>query len=206
VPRSEGPEEFFKVLREVQQEKSKHEGRPPGAEPALAFEPDTLPAGTLCLSYLAALGSVVIVVLLVILAYLFGRQHGWWAYDAALKRQAERAAQKATSAAPVQPPPLATEPEVLDGLVFTLVTLGKAPADRASVEKEAEFLNKYAPFKALQVEAYAWRDRGGRYRLCARGFKGMDEATRKQVRDKLRSLSPHGKGRRDYQDSDFLPQ
>jgi hypothetical protein len=94
----------------------------------------------------------------------------------------------------------------VDGAVFTLLTLGKAAADRESVEKEAEGLNKYAPFKTLQVEAYVWRDHGGRYRLCARGLKAMDEATRKSVRDQIRSLMcPHHK-MREYRDSDFLPQ
>ena len=206
MPQTEGPEEFFKVLREVQQGKKRQEGEPAAeGEPAPVLSAAPGPPGTLCLSYLAALGGLVIVVLVVLLAYLIGRRHGWDAYEADLRRQAEKATEKATSATPGQPAPQAQAPEVVDGAVFTLLTLGKAAADRESVEKEAEYLNKYAPFKTLHLEAHAWRDRSGRYRLCARGFKAMDEAMRKQVRDQVRNLvSRHGQ--REYRGSDFLPQ
>ncbi len=212
VPRAEGPEEFFKVLREVQQGKKKPDGgptaeaSPPGAIPA---EPEFAPPATLSLSLAAAAGAVVIVLLLVVLAYLVGRQQGWHAYEAMLRRQGEREAEKAaeratptTKASPAAPTHAA---EVIDGSVFTLLTLQKAAADRESVTKEAEYLNKYAPFKVLGVEAYVWRDNSGRYRLCAKGFKAMDEATRKQVRDQIRNLVSR-QGRREYRDSDFLPQ
>ncbi|HUT36887.1 MAG TPA: hypothetical protein VNE39_25620 [Planctomycetota bacterium] len=205
MPHSEGPEEFFKVLREVQQGKAKHEGAGGPAEPAPAGEPSEGPLGTLALSYPAALGGVVIVVLLVVLGYLLGRQHGWNAYEAALKHQAARAVEKATTAAPAKAAPQGQAPEVIEGMVFTLLTLQKSAADRESVQKEAEYLNKYAPFKALGLEAYAWRDTSGKYRLCARGFANMDDATRKQVRDQVRNLVSR-QGRREYRDSDFLPQ
>lgn len=206
MTRAEGPEEFFKVLREVQQGKKKHEGETPPGEPSPAVaspEPAPEPTGTLSLSYPAAAGAVAIAVLLIVLGYLVGRQQGWSAYEAALRRQGEKAVPKPTTATPLAPRLQAAE--VVDGMVFTLLTLGKSTADRDSVEKEAEYLNKYAPFKALQVEAYVWRDPSGRYRLCAKGLKAMDEAARKQVRDQIRNLVSR-QGRREYRDSDFLPQ
>ncbi|MBM4038740.1 MAG: hypothetical protein FJ290_09515 [Planctomycetes bacterium] len=207
MPHTEGPEEFFKVLREVQQGKGKPEGGVPvvTAAPPAASTEGVGPPGTLSLSYPAAACGVVIVVLLVVLGYLLGRNRGWDACEAWLKEQAERAVEKAGTATPAKAPPLAQAPEVIEGKVFTLLTLQKGAADRESVEKEAEHLNRYGPFKALGIEAYAWRDPSGRYRLCAKGFKGMDEATRKQVRDQVRNLVSR-QGRREYRESDFLPQ
>ncbi len=205
MARSGGPEEFFEVFREVQQGKKAPEGGTPRTPPAAPVEPGGPPPGTLSLSYLAAGGALVIVALLVVLGYLLGRMHGWAAYEAATKRQAEKPpSEKASTAAPAPQTRVSTAPEVVDGMVFTLLTLGKATADRESAEKEAEYLNKYAPFKALGVEAHVWRDGAGRYRLCAKGFKDLDEAARKKVRDQIRNLvSRHGK--REYRDSDFLP-
>lgn len=212
MPRAEGPEEFFKVLREVQQGKKTPDGGvgTEGPSPVVAKEgPGPALAGTVSLSVPAAAAGVVIVLLLMVLAYLVGRQHGWLAYEAMLRRQgereAEKTAEKATKATKAPTPEPAQTPEVVDGAVFTLLTLQKSAADKESVTKEAEYLNKYAPFKALGVEAYVWRDSSGRYRLCARGFKAMDEATRKQVRDQIRNLVSR-QGRREYRDSDFLPQ
>lgn len=209
MPRAEGPEEFFKVLREVQQGKKRPEGGEPAAaspSPApAAYEPEgVVPPGTVSLSYAAAAGGAVIVLLLILLAYLVGRQQGWGAYEAMLRRRSEQAAEKA-AAPPKAPPPQAQDAEVIDGKVFTLLTLGKEAKDRESVAKEAEYLNKYAPFKALGLEAHAWRDPSGRHRLCAKGFASMDEAARKQVRDQVRNLVSR-QGRREYRDSDFLPQ
>jgi len=208
VPHTEGPEEFFKVLREVQQGKTKPDGAGGPAEPAppsASSEEEGPPPGTLALSFPAAIGGVVIVILLVVLGYLVGRRQGWNAYEAALKQRGEVATEKATTATPAKAPSVAQAPEVIDGKVFTLLTLQKGVADRESVQKEAEYLNRYAPFKALGLDACAWRDTSGRYRVCARGFLGMDEATRKQVRDQVRNLVSR-QGRREYRDSDFLPQ
>jgi len=199
VQRPGGPEEFFEVFRSVQEGKKGHEELP--VAPAAGPPPGPADARALTVSYLAAGGAVVIVVLLVLAAYLLGRQHGWRAREAALRR-----ATGSQGAEPAQAPAVAAvadQPEIVDGAVFTLLTLGRADADRESIVKEAEYLNGYAPFRALQVEAYAWRDRTGKYRLCARGFKAMDEATRKRVRDQIRGLmSRHAK--REYRDADFL--
>jgi hypothetical protein len=207
VPHTEGPEEFFKVLREVQQGKPKADGAAGPAEPAppASIAQEEGPPGTLALSFPAAIGGLVIVVLLVVLGYLLGRQQGWNAYEAALKHQGAATQEKATTATPAKAPSAAQAPEVIEGKVFTLLTLQKGAADRDSVQKEAEYLNRYAPFKALGIEACTWRDPSGRYRLCARGFRDMDEATRKQVRDQVRNLVSR-QGRREYRDSDFLPQ
>ncbi len=207
MPHTEGPEEFFKVLREVQQGKPKGEGAAPAAAPAppAAISGEEGPPGTLSLSFPAALCGVVIVVLLVVLGYLFGWNRGWNAYEARLKERAERAVEKAATGTPAKAMPVAQAPEVVEGKVFTLLTLQKGTADRESVEKEAAYLNGYGPFKATGLDAYVWRDASGRYRLCAKGFKDMDEATRKQVRDQVRNLVSR-QGRREYRDSDFLPQ
>jgi len=210
VTRASGPEEFFEAFRGMQQAKKRPEGEAPDEAPvqgAPRAESQVLATGEVTLSYPAVAGGVVIVLLLVVLGYLVGRQHGWRAYEGAIKRQAEEAAQKPQSATPAAKASgaVSSEPEVIDGMVFTMLTLGKTPADRASVEKEAEYLNRYAPFTALQVEAYVWRDKAGRYRLCARGLQAMDAATRAQVRDQIRNLVSR-QGRREYRDSDLLPQ
>ena len=203
-----GPEEFFEVFRKVQEtKKGRDEGaeveappverpRGPQATPAALGEP-----GAVSLSYPAAAGAVVIVVLLLLAAYLVGRQHGWVARERAARRPTTGEAAKASTPAPV--PGVADEPELVSGTIFTLLTLGKADEDLDSVTKEAEYLNGYAPFRALQVQAYVWRDRAGKYRVCARGLKALDEPTRKHVRDQIRGLmSRHGK--REYRDADFL--
>jgi len=209
VTRASGPEEFFEVFREVQKGRKKPEHTREGHTPAPSEPADTggeeASAGEVRLSYPAAGGAVLIAVLLVVLGYLVGRQDGWRAYEAFVIKQATTQAAKPDGAKAAAQKRSVKGPEIVNGLVFTLLTLGKGQADKASAEKEAEYLNSYAPFRALQVRAYVWRDGAGRYRVCAAGLKDMDEATRKQVRDGIRNLvSRHG--RREYRDCDFLPQ
>ncbi len=208
MARSSGPEEFFEAFREVQQGKKALEGAPARPTAPAPAEPGGPPPGTLCFSYLAGGLGLVIVLLLVAVGYFVGRWHGWSAYEAMLKHQAEKAIDKAaekTATIAAAQPRAGVAPEVVDGMVFTLLTLGKGTADRDSAQKEADYLNKYEPFKALGVEAYVWRDGAGRYRLCARGLKDLDDAARKKVRDQIRKLSSrHGK--HEYRGSDFLPK
>jgi len=205
VKRASGPEEFFVALGEIHEGKKQQttEGGPQPQEPLPPAGEEAPPPGTIELSHPAAGGAIVIALLLIVLAYLVGRQHGWSAYEAALRSQSQAPPTKATTHSPAAKAPDQATPELVDGAVFTLLTLGKTASDLESVQKEADYLNKYAPFQSLGLQAYAWRDRAGRYRLCARGFKGMDEATRKQVREGVRSLVSR-QNRREYRDSDFL--
>ncbi len=205
MPRGRGPEEFFEVFREVQQNRKAREQKAPRAEDQKAPEPAArspeTAASAVALTYPAIAGSVVAVVLLAVAAYLLGRQHGW---RAAL--DAARRGRKATPSTASQSAPrlVAAEPEFMeDGTVFTLLTLGRGAKDRESVEAEAKHLNSYGPFQALGLRAYVWRDRSGKYRLCARGFKALSPQDRQRVRDQVRRLRARS-GRREYRDADFL--
>ena len=220
MPRRSGPEEFFEVFREMQEgKKSREPGgteRPKAPEPSAPEHPAVLsdateeaPAppteaglqGTVTVGYFTVGAAFVIVALLCLATYLLGRHHGWEAHGAALERaRREAGASPATHSATT---PGVTGPEIVDGTIFTLLTLGRGEQDAESVATEVEYLNSYGPFLALQIEAYSWRDRSGKYRVCARGLRSMDEATRNRVRDQVRRLtSRHGK--REYRDSDFL--
>ncbi len=202
VPRARGPEEFFEVFREVQQSRKARDEKPtaprtPSAEPSRRLG-DAL-SGELTLTYPAIAGSVVVVALLVVAGYLVGRQHGW---RAALAQA--RQASTATTAAKTRTEKKVAAPEFMDdGTIFTLLTLGREAKDRQSVEAEARHLNSYGPFVALGLTAYAWRDHSGKYRLCARGMKGLSPQERQRVRDQVRRLAARS-GKREYRDADFL--
>lgn len=205
MSRGRGPEEFFEVFREVQQGRKTHEEKPARAEtpqPEPPTGPSGTPSGVFALSYPALAGVAVAVVLLVAAGYLLGRQHGWRAALRAAPRSPRAAPSSAERAAAQQPQ--WGEPEFMeDGTVFTLLTLGRESKDRESVEAEALYLDSYGPFRALGVRAYLWRDRSGKYRLCARGLKAMSAAERGRVRDQIRRLTARS-GRREYRDADFL--
>lgn len=198
-----GPEEFFEVFREVQESKKKHEegaAAPGEGEESLHVVPaaPSEPA-VLGVSRPVAVAVVVGALLLVVAAYLLGKQHGWQAHAAARKAASRQPHEPATPA-PVGPG--TDEPELVDGKLFTLLLSGTRAKDSTSVEEEARYLNSYEPFRALGVQAYVWRDRQGRYRLCARGLKGMSAPKREDVRSQIRKLKSRF-GKPEYKGADF---
>ena len=202
MPHARGPEEFFEVFREVQQSRKARDEKPAAPDSASGKPSGRLGealTGGLTLTYPAIAGSVVVVVLLVVAGYLVGRQRGW---RAALSRARQPATATPTTRTLREKEVVA--PEFMeDGTVFTLLTLGREAKDRQSVEEEAKHLNSYGPFVALGLTAYAWRDHSGKFRLCARGMKGLSAQDRQRVRDQVRKLAARS-GKREYRDADFL--
>jgi len=207
VPRSRGPEEFFEVFREMQQSKKKGEEKPDSQEPELQLkprQPAPSPEGPLLsISRTTAVAAVVAVVLLVVAAFLLGKQYGWRSHAAQVARKKTGAPRPApTTRTPAGR--VSEGPELVGGKIFTLLVSEKEAQHRKSAEEEAKYLNSYAPFGALEVEAYVWRDKRGRYRLCARGLAKMRPAEREQVKKQIRRLKSRF-GKREYKDADFYP-
>lgn len=210
MPRGGGPEEFFEVFREVQAArkegqaaKKDHGDSPalPQSPPAVLQDVDEAPGGAFTISYLAAGAVVVIVALIAVLAFLLGRNYGWDACEAALRRQPEQAASPKASTG-IVPGFAAQAEELIDGRAFVMLTGEKTPAARGSAEKEAEHLNRHPLFLKYGLVAYVWRDALERYRVGVRGFARMDEATRIRVRDEIRRL-PSRDGKPLYADAGF---
>lgn len=209
-----GPEEFFEVFREVQSTRKKRDDKPPGPGAAEAKPGERTAApnadqpgpafweGELTLRYPVAALIGVAIVLLAVAAYLAGRQHGWARHSASQAPKAEpgQTARPGTAASAAV---TSDEPELVDGKVFTLLISGAKAKDLESVKAEAEYLNRYGAFKALPVQAYVWRDREGRYRLCARGFLDLAPALREDVRREIRTLKSRF-GKHEYNKADFF--
>jgi hypothetical protein len=208
VKRDRGPEEFFEVFREVQASKKRRDDEPAAdaEEPRPAPEPEAFePAGpppTLAVSYPVAAACVVGALLLIVAAYLLGKQAGWRAYDEAMKRPGRRAGTQAAADTRLSPGVISAEPELVDGKVFTLITYGSSRSNEELAEAEVEYLNAYEPFRALGVQAYTYRDRNGKYRLCARGLAGRRATDREDVKAKIRKLRSR-RSKLDYSDAEF---
>ena len=220
MPRGRRPEEFFEVFREVQANKKGANDEPgEDARPGPSAEADIQAAEPVVeaprrpglfagppvalsrrnLAYAAGLALVVVVA-----AYLIGWQRGWAAYERAARRRRQPAAAKPTTKPSTPAAALVDDgtPELVDGKVFTLLVSGKTAAWRRSVDEEAEYLNGYAPFKNLRVRAYSYRDKDGRFRVCARGLAAMDPATRDRVTKAVRRLKSR-RGKLEYSHADF---
>jgi hypothetical protein len=221
VARGRSPEEFFEVFREVQTRKKRDseteqgdevEERPApreqetdartGTREKSEERPSLLAGPPVTLSRtVVAIGAAAL--LLVLLAtYLIAWQRGWQAHaDARRKAAAKPPAGKAQR----QPArKAASGPELVDGKVFTLLVSGSDSENLASVKQEVAYLNGYAPFRVLGLEAYAYTDSKGRHRVCARGFRGMSPERRQDAKHEVRRLrSRHNK--LEYKDADFFP-
>ena len=209
MARDRGPEEFFEVFRKVQASKRQRE-EAPGApdEPGEPGKPAEVAPGvtdeapqTLTLSYPVAAAFVVGALLLIVAAYLLGKQQGWHAHGDALRKAGVRRDSRPATRAPAAP--VSTQPEMVNGKVFTLLTSGTTAQHRQQVELEAQYLNQYEPFRALQVQAYTFRDRSGTYRLCVRGLAAKSPAERETVRAEIRKLRSRSK-KLEYNDADFF--
>jgi len=210
VPNGRSPEEFFEVFREVQASKRKREEKPAAPPETPAPPAEEAPArsllsrfrwpaeGALTVSYPVVGAAAVVLLLVAVGGYLLGRQQGWHAHAAWLAHKAAPKAAPATSTGAVA----SEEPEYVEGKVFTLLVSGNDARARASSEQEAKYLNNYAPFKALQVQAYVWRDKSGSYRVCARGLGAMGAASRENVKTQVRKLRSRF-GKHEYQQADF---
>ena len=206
MTRDRGPEEFFEVFREVQAGKKRaQEGPAPERAPAEASgaEPAEPRGGgapqTFEVTYPVAAAFVVGAVLLIVAAYLLGKQQGWRAHAAALSRPAARQGPRPATGGPGSPAALDAGPELVDGRVFTLIMYGRS---QRLAQLEADYLNREARFQALRVQAYVYRDRSGAYRLCVRGLARRTPAEREAVKAELRRLKSSAK-KLDYRDADF---
>lgn len=215
MARGRSPEEFFEVFREVQTRKKQepeaeeNEESPAHRQQEAKAEPESPPEAEESRSLLTgspvtlsrtavAIGAAAL--LLVLLAtYLIAWQRGWRAHAAARRK----AAAKPPSERAAGPPPKAARgPELVDGKVFTLLVSGSSSENLESVKEEVAYLNGYAPFRVLGLEAYAYTDRKGRHRVCARGFRAMDSQRRKDVKREVRHLRSR-RNKLEYKDADF---
>ncbi len=221
MARGRSPEEFFEVFREVQTRKKRDseteqsdavEERPdpreqvPDARAGAREESEERPsllAGPPVTVRRTAVAIGAAALLLVLLAtYLIAWQRGWRAHaDARRKAAAKPPAEQAQR----QPARKAVSgPELVDGKVFTLLVSGSRPENLESVKQEVAYLNGYAPFRVLGLEAYAYTDSRGRHRVCARGFRGMSPERREDAKREVRHLrSRHNK--LEYKDANFFP-
>lgn len=207
MARDRGPEEFFEVFREVQASKKRAE-EGDAAQPVIAApdagQPKTparerraLPE-SLDISYPVAAAFVVGALLLVVAAYLLGKQHGY-----ALAKPAGPPPVVDPKGGTSGPSAVTAGPEVVDGKIFRLLFSGTGDRDRASVEKEVEYLNSYEEFRALGVTAFLWRDKSRHYWLCVRGLADLSAAERDRVRGRIRALRS-SRGQREYAEADFF--
>lgn len=207
MARDRGPEEFFEVFREVQASKKQAEDEETahaGALAAQAAEPEApvrqrraLP-DALEVSYPVAAAFVVGALLLIVAAYLLGKQRGY--------ALAAAPARPVVAGPTTQTPghvPAGSGPEIVDGKIFRLLYSGAAARDRDSVETEVEYLNSYEDFRALGVRAYPWRDATRHYWLCARGFADKPAAERDRIKSRIRALRS-SRGRKEYDGADFF--
>jgi hypothetical protein len=223
VPRGRSPEEFFEVFREVLDSKKKHgeepdasEASPRGERPLRAAipEPEELApraplaervnaflGGTVTVSRTVVLATAVGGILLLLIAFLLGKQAGRGSRPAAAEQSSteEPSAPEADADAAAAP----QEPEFVEGKVFTLVTSGTRRIDRERIEAEAAYLNERSnAFRGLGVEAYCFRDKASRYRLCVRGLLGRSEADRDRVAEKIRKAHS-SRGKLEFSQADF---
>ena len=216
MSRGRRPEEFFEVFREVQETKKRqeetaeHEAEPGLPEPPTREEPamklaDREPfvdrlgaffARTVTVSYTVIATFFIASFLLILAAYMLGKQAGWSSHEAAVggRPRAPIVEPKGEAASDA---PVASGPELVDGKVFTLLTGDRTATSRQSVEKEVEYLNRSSSFTRLGFEAYVYRDQAGRYRLAARGLAGMDASRRKAAIEAVARLKS-SRGRNEY--------
>lgn len=220
MPRGRSPEEFFEVFREVQTNKKKQDGEPEepaqperdarrdeAASPRPARDPgrSVLAGPPLTVSRTTVAVGAAALALVLLATYLIGRQQGWRAYIAARRQAAAKQEAEPTQKAKGAPAaPSRTEPEFVDGKLFTLLVSGKRAEHRKSVEQEVAYLNDYAPFKALVIRAYAYTDRSGSHRVCATGLGALTQAEREHVKQSVRRLKSR-RGQREYSGADFYP-
>jgi len=149
--------------------------------------------------------SVIGALLVVVAAYLLGRQHEWQTLTAA---QAAKGAPANPGAAPSTATSAAAlfsaEPEYnKDGRIFRMDCLGTGTKDRDRAEREARHLNSYKVFTdTLKAQAYVWRDKDRKYWLCARGLAALSPADFEKVRKEIRKLKSSS-GRPDFDKADF---
>ncbi|MBL7223230.1 MAG: hypothetical protein ISS72_05205 [Candidatus Brocadiae bacterium] len=206
MPGGRSPEEFFEVFREVQNKARADEAESQealdssgAADEAATPEPSWFGGAPVVLSRSALLIGSSVVLLALLCAYMVAWQRGWRAREALLHKPA---AQKGAKATPAKAPPPPGEPELVDGKVFTLLSSGKRPELLASVKQEVEYLNGYAPFRALGLRAYAYTDRQGRHRVCANGFAAMSREQRDAAKKAVRGLKSR-RGSREYSSAEF---
>ncbi len=220
MPRGRSPEEFFEVFREVQTNKKKQDAEPQeraqperdarrdeaaSPRPARGPERSLLAGPPLSVSRTTAAVGAAALALVLLAAYLIGRQQGWRAYVAARRQAAAKQEAEPTPKAKGAPAaPSRVVPEFVDGKLFTLLLSGKRPEHRKSVEQEVAYLNGYAPFKALVIRAYAYTDRSGSHRVCATGLGALTQAEREHVKQNVRRLKSR-RGQREYSGADFYP-
>jgi hypothetical protein len=220
VTRGRSPEEFFEVFREVQETKKRQgeaadaEDAPAKPEPARPDKPvmnlaDREPlmdrlsdffARTLTVSYTIVATCIVAVILLLMVAYMLGKQSGWSSHAAAVKAAQEPAEPGKMSAAPTLPP---STSDFVDGKILTLATLGTQDSHRENIQNDADYLNQDPTFNTLGLTAFAYRDRAGRYRLAARGLDRYEPARREQVIQQVRRIKSK-RGKLEYATADLM--
>jgi hypothetical protein len=221
VTRGRSPEEFFEVFREVQETKKRQgdttdaEDAPAKPEPARPDTPvmnlaDREPlvdrlsdffARTVTISYTIVATSAVAVILLLMAAYMLGKQSGWSSHAAAVKSAVQEPGEAEKEAIiPTLPP---STSDFVDGRILTLATLGTQESHRKNIQDEADNLNRDPSFTSLGLTAFAYKDRAGRYRLAARGLDRYEPARREQVIQQVRRIKSK-RGKLEYATADLM--